>query len=319
MSKSSRIFENFRDRGIKMKYFKTKISILFIILFIIPILNGIFNKNLQTDIVKVYDVKNNKILDININDYLVGVVSAEMPAEFEYEALKAQIIACRTYLESKDKCDKNKSADICTDSSHCQAYLSNDELKEKWGTYYNKYITKIKNAVKDTNNLKIYYQNKPIKAVYHSTSSGKTENSADVWGSDMPYLKSVDSSFDKDSPKYVSKYSLSLHEFKSVLKDKYKDIDFNNEIFSDIIRSEGGSVKEIKLYNKLFTGNEIRNTFKLQSSNFNIEIKEDNIHFNVYGYGHGVGMSQYGANFLAKKGYDYRDILSHYYTDVDIK
>lgn len=302
-----------------MKYLKTKIAILFIILFTIPIINGIVNKNVQTDTVKVYDIKNNKLLEINQTDYIVGVVSAEMPIEFEFEALKAQIIASRTYLASKVKCDKNPIADICTDSTHCQAYLSLEDLKVKWGSNYNKYITKIKNAVKETKDLMIYYQNKPIKAVYHSTSSGKTENSKDVWANDLPYLKSVDSSVDKESPKYVSEFTVTLSEFISILKNKYNDIDFNNEIFSDITRSEGGGVKEIKLFNKKLTGNEIRSIFNLRSSNFNIESNDNNIYFKVFGYGHGVGMSQYGANFLAKKGYNYKDILLHYYTGVDIK
>ena len=165
----------------------------------------------------------------------------------------------------------------------------------------------------------ITYQGNLISAVFHSTSSGTTENAKDVWGGDIPYLKSVDSSVDKDSPKYFSDYSINLTEFQNILKNNYPDIDFDNKLVSDVLHSEGGSVKSIKIYNKLLSGNDIRNIFNLQSSNFNIEQKDNSIYFKVYGYDQCVRMSQYDANFLAKKGYNYKDILLHYYTDVEIK
>ena len=302
-----------------MKYLKIKIALILIIIYTLPIINGIFFKQKSDMTINVYDTKNKKILCLKESEYITGVVAAEMPAEFEIEALKAQAVACRTYLYSKQKCDKHPDCNICTDSTHCQAYISKNDLKSKWGNDYDKYISKITDAIETTKGKIIYYNGTPIKAVYHSTSSGKTENAKDIWGGDIAYLNSVESPFDKDSPKYFSEEYIKLSDFNNKIKNYLSDVSFNAEIIGDIKRTEAGTVLSIEIYNKKLKGNEIRNIFNLNSSNFEITSDGDTIYFKVYGYGHGVGMSQYGANFYAKKGYDYTEILYHYYRGTEIK
>ena len=161
----------------------------------------------------------------------------------------------------------------------------------------------------------IVYNNEPISAVFHSTSSGKTENGKDVWGGDVPYLKSVDSSFDKKSPKFYSTKTVSIDEFKDKVSFMTDDI---YSAIGKTITSDGGGVKSIEIGDKVFSGKDIREIFGLNSTNFTMDILESDVVFNVLGYGHGVGMSQYGANFMAKEGKNYIEIIKHYYSGVDI-
>ncbi len=301
-----------------MKFFKTKIAILILLMYITPCIIGIsFSQKISEKTINVWDAKNKIILNISVNDYLIGVVAAEMPVEFESEALKAQAVAARTYLINKVKCENNESCDICTDPAHCQAYKSPNELKKQWGKDYHKNYKKIYNAVFDTKNRIIVYENQPISAVFHSTSSGKTENSEDVWSKSLPYLKSVESSYDINSPKYNSQAVFTLDEFRKILCMS-NDIDFDDKIIGKITYTDGGSVEHIEIGSKTFKGTEIRNLFDLNSANFSVDIRGDEVCFNVKGYGHGVGLSQYGANFMAQAGNNYVEILKKYYTGVDI-
>jgi stage II sporulation protein D len=269
----------------------------------------------KEDIIRLYDINQDKIVEINENEYISGVVAAEMPAEFEIEALKAQALCARTYLKSKNGCDKANNADICNDYSHCQAYKSKDELKDIWKKDYEKNYKKIFDACQSVNDKIIVYNNEPISAVFHSTSSGKTENGIDVWGGDAPYLKSVDSSYDKKSPKFKSSKTISIDEFKEKLSCD------SDDIYSSIGKTtitEGGGVKSIEIGDKVYSGRDIREMFDLNSTNFTLDIFDSSVVFNVSGYGHGVGMSQYGANFMAKDGNNYVEIIKHYYRGVDI-
>lgn len=275
-------------------------------------------KDTRENIVTVFDCKLNTIVDMSESEYITGVVSAEMPAQFHSEALKAQAVAARTYLRQKGNCSNHPEAYICTDSAHCQAYKSRDEMQKQWGSDFEKYHTKITRAVKDTGSEIIVYDGEPISAVFHSTSSGKTENSSDVWGGDKPYLKSVESSEDEFSPKFSSSVTISLNEFKEKIKSANSDVDFDKELISDIRLTEGGAVENIKIGSVDFKGVQIRSLFSLASANFDIDIVGQDVVFDVRGYGHGVGMSQYGANFLAEKGKNYKEILKKYYTGVDI-
>ncbi len=301
-----------------MKFYKSKIAILILLMYITPCVIGIFFTNtVNENKINVWDVKNKTVLNLRVNDYLIGVVAAEMPVEFELEALKAQAVAARTYLINKAGCESNMSCDICTDSAHCQAYKSPQELKKQWGKNYYKYYKKVYNAVFGTNNKIIVYNNQPISAVFHSTSSGKTENSGDVWNKQLPYLKSVDSNQDVNSPKYNSQATFTFDKFKDILL-KNRKINFENKIIGEITYTDGGSVKTIEIGDTSFKGTEIRNLFELNSANFTLDIYNDKVCFNVKGYGHGVGMSQYGANYMAGTGNDYVDILKKYYTDTDI-
>ena len=301
-----------------MKFIKIKIAILMIVLFVLSCLIGIiFKKNFTEKYIKIYDVSKDEIIEISVNDYLIGVVAAEMPSEFEIEALKSQAVAARTYLINKGKCQLYNGSDICTDSTHCQAYKSYENLKKQWGNDFRKNYKKIASAVYETKDEIMVYENQPISAVFHSTSSGRTENSEDVWSKTVPYLRSVESSDDINSPKYLSEVKISIKEFKNKLSEKYK-IDFSDTLIGDITRTEGGSVDYILIGNTSFRGTEIRSIFSLNSANFTIDVKNDDVIFTVYGYGHGVGMSQYGANFMAKSGYNYVEILKKYYSGIDI-
>lgn len=280
------------------------------------------------DVVSVYIVNEKKLVKMKLEDYLEGVVAAEMPVSFHIEALKAQAVAARTYTVLRMRalggrgCEKHPGADVCTDSTHCQAWQSKNEQMQKWGVwgYFN--MKKIARAVKQTEGLIMVYNNKPIDAIFHSTSGGKTENSEDVWQNYVPYLRSVVSKYENHSPKLISKNTVSVDLFLNKLKEKYPDIIIDkNSLASQmkvLERSEGGKVVRMQIGNKTIRGSEIRNMFGLNSSGFNWKVEGNKIRFTVIGYGHGVGMSQYGADGMAKKGYDFKKILTHYYTGVKI-
>lgn len=281
------------------------------------------NKN-SPEIV-VYNHKTDKNENIDIEKYLYGVLAGEMPTNFDIEALKAQAIAARSYVLHKQENgpnNKHEKAVVCTDHTHCQEYKSYEELKEIKGEDWIKNdYEKIKKAVDETKGQVITYDDKVILPLYFSTSSGKTENSEEVFSGETPYLRSVESPYDDKSPKYVSQLIINKDDFINKLKNSFDDIiisNVNNDV-KILSRSEGGSVNQIKVGNKELKGRDIRSIFNLNSSNFDITMNENEIVFDVKGFGHGVGMSQWGANGMAKEGYLYYEILSHYYTGIKIK
>lgn len=277
--------------------------------------------------ISVYNSKTGKVQSMDIETFLYGVLSMEMSSEFSEEALKAQAVAARTYIiykiENNIKAG-HKGADICTDYNHCQAYASYEELKEQKG---DKWIGEsypiIKQAVDDTKGQILTYDDKAILPLYFSTSSGMTENSEEVFMTQYPYLKSVSSPYEENSPKYYTESTIDKSEFIDLLKNKYADISISKDDLEKQIniieRTTAGSVKLIQMGNKQLTGREIRSIFDLNSSNFDISFVGDDVVFEVKGYGHGVGMSQWGAEGMANKSYTYDEILFHYYTDTDIK
>ncbi len=277
------------------------------------------------DIISVYVASEDKVVQMHKEEYIFGVVSAEMPAEFELEALKAQAVAARTYLENRIKNNsyevpEHKGAHICTDYTHCSAWISTDERMNSWDSdkaEENK--QKISLAVNSTSGQILTFKGEPISAVYHSTSAGKTENAEDVWGNDIPYLKAVESALDIYSPKFNSQKVISCEEFKKIIIENIPEINFSGELWNNIVRSDGGYVKSMTVGNIEVKGTQMRKIFELRSANFEICQENDNIVFTVKGNGHGVGMSQYGANFMAKEGKNYEDILLHYYTGVSIE
>lgn len=306
-----------------MNFLKFKISFLILLMIFAPIVTAkVFfvpaEKNNFDNVIKVYDIQKAKIIEMKTEDYIAGVVSAEMPADFHPEALKAQAVAARTYLSEKGACQKYEGADICTDSSHCQAYKSVETLKQQWGDDFARYYNKICTAVYDTKGEILLYDGEPISAVFHSTSSGRTQNSSDVWGNSVPYLVSVESPLDKLSPRYASSVTISLEDFKAKIKNADSNADFDNYLISDIHHTSGGMVESANIGGVLFSGTEIRNIFALNSASFNLDIIGDDVVFDVRGYGHGVGMSQYGANYMAESGSDYQSILKKYYTGAYI-
>ena len=267
-------------------------------------------ENIKKNEITVTVYRNNgKIINLELEEYVLGVVGAEMPASFNIEALKAQAILARTYALKSIKNGKK-----LTDTVSTQAYKDNSELQKLWKNDYTKYYEKIKKAVNETKGKVILYNNEYIDAVYHSTSNGKTENSKNVWKNSLPYLVSVDSSWDKNVKSYKKETIFEINEFCNILK-----LDVEETITYEIIHNETGRVRQITINNKTFSGTEFRNLLKLRSTDFEIEINDEKVKVTTYGYGHGVGMSQYGANEMAKQGYSYIQILKHYYTGVVIK
>ena len=281
------------------------------------------NKVPSTGEINVFFPQEGKTETMEIEEYLRGVVAAEMPAEFEDEALKAQAVAARSYAfyRMENPSAEHPDAAVCTDFSHCKAYKTQSELEKGWGKDSARYTEKIKDAVYQTSGEVITYDGEVAMAVFHSQSgAGRTENSRDVWGGEVPYLISVESHGEESAPNFYSTVIVSFGEFKEKILSAYPDAVINSpQDISAPQLSEGGSVKSITIGGKQIGGREIRSLFALRSSCFKISADEITVTFEVTGYGHGVGMSQYGANTMAKEGYSYIDILTHYYTGTEIK
>lgn len=265
------------------------------------------------------------IKEMALEEYLVGVVAAEMPASFEPEALKAQAVAARTYtyyIMNHGGCSSNKGADICTYSGCCQAYLSRSSMEKRWGGDMDVYLKKIENAVYSTQGEMIYYDGEEIQAFYHACSGGWTEDCANVYVEDLPYLKSVKSEGEESYSHFYGAVSLTPQEFEKAMKKFSPSVDIDTSklqsSIGEIKRYASGRVESIKVGDEYFTGREIRSIFGLNSAAFSITVS-DKVSFKTTGFGHGVGMSQDGADAMAKQGADYKDILKHYYTGVTVK
>lgn len=302
-----------------------KFLLFTILIIIIPLLiigvdnkQNIINKikygSYNNKLIRVKKEKTGEIDSIPIEEYVIGVVAGEMPASFDEEALKAQAVASRTY--ALKRAFNNKNDYDVTDSTKNQVYITYDDMKEKWNNNYDLYLDKIKNAVMSTKGEVILYNNDLIDALFFSTSNGYTENSSDIFSNDLPYLKSVESNWDKDySPVFTTKNEVSKSEFLFNLGlDSSQNIDITN-----IKKTNTGRVKSLVINGKEFSSDVLKNAFNLRSTSFKININDNNVIFNVSGYGHGVGMSQYGANGMAKEGYKYQDIIKHYYQNCEIK
>ena len=253
---------------------------------------------------------------MTVRQYLVGVVAAEMPVSFEPEALKAQAVAARSYLQRFLAEPKHENADICAKSDCCQAYLSESKLREKWGKKYDTYIKKIRSAVSATDGEYLSYGGTAALTAFHSSSAGVTEESGAIW-SELPYLKSVTSPETADSvPNYISTLTLADIDFRDTILYLKPEADMTGEAdtwVSKIERNSSGRVQSATIGKVKFTGAEMRKLFSLRSTAFELKHADGQFTFTVTGYGHGVGMSQYGANTMAKAGSSYREILEHYY------
>lgn len=249
--------------------------------------------------------------------YLLGVVGAEMPALFETEALKAQAVAARTYAYRQAGEGEIRPDEIG------QAYLSEEGLREKWGSHYDTYSAKIKEAVEATRGQILMYEDEPILAVFHAESAGRTENAENVWGTALPYLTSVDSRADENAPGFETEKRISIAEVMTKLQKEYPDIKLTQgsllEQTQVVERTDAGYVKAIQFGNKMLTGQEARGLFGLRSSNFTLRQEGEDFIFVTRGYGHGAGMSQYGANYMAQDGASYQEILEHYYPGSVLK
>jgi stage II sporulation protein D len=281
-------------------------------------------------IIHVYSSSENRTEKMLLEDYLVGVLAAEMPAGFEKEALKAQAIAARTYALKKMKAFQSSGnkvhpqAEICVNPSHCQGWISSKEMRKKWGMIKSwEYERKLKSAVRETAGAVLKYGQDLIDPVYHSTCGGRTENAEEVWANPIPYLKSVSCTWDRESPKYQGSLNFSLSELNKKLGLDLKEDSFSNGSLQKLSETKTGRVKIIKAGNKVFSATEFRQLLGLNSTNFtwqvNNQVTNKEIIFRTIGYGHGVGMCQYGANGLAKKGCSAEKILKYYYQGVNIE
>ena len=266
-----------------------------------------------------------EIREMSLELYLIGVVAAEMPAEFEFEALKAQAVAARTlvlYRMNVVPNTRHPGAQICTDSACCMAYSDDEYLREKWDTDYVRNITRIIGAVLDTDGIFMTYDDNPVLAVFHASSKEKTESSGNVWVSDLPYLVSVDSPETAQYvPDYITPVPVTTVDFRGRVAEKFPGAVFSNDVglwISEVSHNESGRVSWLVIGGETVKGTELRSLFDLRSTAVSYEWVDDSIVFTVTGNGHGVGMSQYGANVMAMDRNDYLAILTHYYTDVEI-
>ncbi|MEG2348692.1 MAG: stage II sporulation protein D [Clostridia bacterium] len=329
-----------------LHFFTAFFIILTVVLFAVNMLKDIDKKNKKDDqkqlqeekkiieykaneTIRVKMSKTGEIIAMDINDYLRGVLPSEMPPSYNIEALKAQAIVARTYTYRKMQYSvEGPDCDICDNFNHCQAFYNKEKILQIWNSrgydenLRNEYWEKINEAVVSTQNQVILYGGEYIKAFFHASSPEKTENIDQIWGGEkLPYLVSVEN---KESEEYENRYSrvkLSFNDFKTKLCKSDKNININEENVKNICISEyttSGRVKNIKIGEYVLSAEKLRTILGLKSTNFKVYIQEDSVIFDVIGYGHGVGMSQVGANYLATNGLDHKQIINFYYKGVDV-
>ena len=260
-----------------------------------------------------------------LDQYLRGVVRGEMPASFELEALKAQAAAERTYVYyqlAAGRKEAHPDADVCTDPGCCSAWLSEEAAREKWGEDFDGWESRIEEAVAATDGQTALYDGQPILAVFHSSSAGKTAEAGDVWSGDVPYLRSVDSPEGEETvPNYYSAAEFTAAEAKTLLAQAHPELTFSggpDKWFGAVERDDSGRVSTVEVCGAPLRGVEVRRIFSLRSACFTIDAAAERVTFRVTGYGHGVGMSQYGANELARQGKTWQEILMWYYADITV-
>ena len=273
----------------------------------------------KTKQVRVLDKNSGNVTEIDLDEYLFGVVAAEMPASYNEEALKAQAIASYTYMLFRANERSGEKYDVVDDSSTDQAFITRKEAREKWGDSYDKYANKIDAVIKAVSGyVMVDEKDMPILAAYHNISAGRTESAKTVWGSEYSYLQPVDSLGDLTAENYLSEKSFTPEEIAKRL-DLPENDGSPSLWIGEIKTSDSGTVTEISFCEKTFTGGQIRSLLGLRSSVFTVNFDDSSFNFRVQGHGHNVGMSQYGANYLAEQGYTYIEILSWYYTGCKMK
>ena len=261
--------------------------------------------------ISLYDRASGKTEEMPLEEYIIGVVGAEMPASFPLEALKAQAVAARTYAVRHMTAFGGSGcsgADICTDSGCCQSYKSTEQLKKKFGGDARQYMDKLRQAVYETEGEYAAYKGEPIEALYHSSAGGRTEDAQNVFSAALPYLVGVDSPGEETAGKYAAEVTVSLGEFTNRVNKKWPAAKLKKNRLGE----------QVKVVSRYDSGRELRRLFDLNSANFTLSIGEK-VTIRTKGYGHGVGMSQYGARAMALEGAGYEEILKHYYTGVEIE
>lgn len=264
-------------------------------------------------------LREGEIQTLPLDDYLTGVVLAEMPPSFELQALAAQAVAARTLACRRLRSPKHDGAAVCAQSSCCQAYISEEAAQEKYGEDWSKWEAKVREAVEETDGLAIRYQGELIEAVYFSSAGGATEKAAAVWGGDVPYLQSVESPDAEE--RFTEETRIPVEEFRTAILQETPDAQLESGPagwFGAAYRTEGGGVERIKIGGIDYSGVSLRKLFSLRSTNFTVVVEGNEIIFVTRGNGHRVGMSQYGAQAMALEGAGFREILSHYYQGVEI-
>lgn len=277
---------------------------------------------------RVLSCSTGEIIEVSVRDYVIGAVAAEMPASFESEALKAQAVAAHTYAERQRNLQKKApdkalgNADFSDDPNKYQGFLTDDKIRRYFGDNYDTYYEKISAAADEVLPYIITYDDEPIIAAFHSMSSGRTESAENMWGTAVEYLVPVNSESDKDAPNYADETEVSAAFVRARLEKVFEGVelgDLPEEWIKPEKKSQSGTVIEVTVGNVKASGDEIRQAFGLRSADFTVEYADEAFTFATRGYGHGVGMSQYGANSMAKEGADWREILSHYYKNCEIK
>lgn len=279
-------------------------------------------KNAVTgDIVRVFNADTKSVTELDFRDYIIGVVAGEMPVEFHEEALSACAVAAATLTRKKMSTpdDSLNGADISTDPAKHQAYMSLSEMKERWGESFDMYYEKLCAAVDKSIGYSVVYDGELITAVYHSVSTGITEDAENVWMGKIPYLISVNSDGDRFSPRYASELFVKSEEFKSRISEA-GDAEWSEgePLISDASYTAAGRIKSITAGGVTFNGEEFRKLFSLRSAAVTYSFSQEGVLLKVKGYGHGVGLSQYGADYYARQGKTWQEIIKHYYTGVEI-
>lgn len=283
-----------------------------------PLLGDLYDDSISFTV-----LEDGKAVEHTISDYLVGVLAGEMPASFELDALKAQAVAARTYIlyNTEHENDNHPQADVCNDSTCCKAYVSEAGMREKWGAEYDECLEKLTLAVRETDGEYLSYSGKAIQAVFHSSSAGMTEDSGSLW-SPLAYLVSVESPESAETvPNYITNVEIAASEFSSAITRLYPSANLSGDASGWVTGTQvnsSGRISGITIGGQYVSGSELRSAFELRSTAFELEYADGVFTFTVTGYGHGVGMSQYGANVMAQDGSTYEEILSHYYPDTEI-
>lgn len=276
---------------------------------------------------RILDETTGEIVTVSNEEFAIGGVAAEMPPTFEPEALKAQAVAAYTYYSNLRQQEREsptpdlKGADFSADLSNGKIYWSKSKMQESWGEHFDEYYQRLSSAIEPVMGQVLTSGNDLIVAAFHAISGGTTEASADVFGGDKDYLVAVPSPGDLLAPEYQTTVELSADELKAAAQGKWPDLVLEGEPQSwihDPQCTSSGTVKSITIGNKEVSGSDMRSVFSLRSANFDVVYTEDKFVFTVRGYGHGVGMSQYGANYMAQQGSDYQEILSWYYPNTQL-
>ncbi|NPV69720.1 MAG: stage II sporulation protein D [Firmicutes bacterium] len=278
--------------------------------------------------VRVFVHTSGRVQEMPLEDYVAGVVAAEMPASFGVEALKAQAVAARTYVVKRMRAfggpgsGEHPGADICTDPGHGQAWISEEQMRQVWGPFnFGRYHRKVQDAVASTSGLVLTYRGAPIDPVYHSTCGGVTEEASEVWKDGAPYLKSVRCDYCRRSPYFAHAVEMQFEEIGTRLGDRAVPVFLKSgKARAEVVATTvTGRVKALRIGETVLKGQDIRSTLGLPSTRFTVQPGKGSLRFALQGKGHGVGMCQYGADGLAREGKTFSQILAHYYSGVEVR